>query len=584
MVSKTVNIAYLVRYLLPLIAIVVSVEYGIMIVFEATGVGAQLSREMEALLDALLLLLLSAMPVYFWVIKPMFKLLRARHEELKNLEEALEGAGDAVMITDVSGAISYVNHAFTVITGFASEEIIGKNPRVLQSGKQSEAFYKMMWNTILTTGEWEGELWNKRKSGDIFPERLHIKSVKDSEGAIRYYIGIITDVTEQRLQEKRLQQSQKMEAVGTLVGGVAHNFNNLLAAISGKAYLAKLKSREPATIAYLDTVEEIVQDAAKIVSQLLSFSHVSSRSKKTCSIVELLDDAVKTARLGIAEDIELITAFTDESLKVYCDPTEIQQVFINLINNARDAVAGQEKRQIHVSIEKCVKHQCKRELDCCVCSQSVAKIVIEDTGAGILGHDLDYIFDPFFTTKPVGSGTGLGLSMAKGAIETHAGEINVGSDPGVGTRFEICLPLVSVASVDVNVDKELVALGHGETILLVDDEDVLRTTVTQLLEALNYHVLSAENGQQGLDVFRAHEHQIALVISDIIMPEMDGTVAVQAMRKLCAELPVIYITGYDREKERTSPLEDERSITLSKPFNVVDLSKHVHQLLHHKGV
>jgi len=573
------------QYVAILVGVVFTAEYAVMTLFNIFNIEALLSEELEAFADSSLLLLFSAAPVYFLIVKPVVRISKDYQDHLENLVEALEGAADAVIITDANGVIVYINKAFTDITGYSADEVLGHNPSMLQSGKQSEAFYKMMWRSLDTTGKWQGEIWNKRKNGEVYPEHLHIRSILDADAKVKFYIGIFSDITENKNREKVLRQSQKMEAVGTLVGGVAHNFNNMLAGIMGKSYLARKKSNEPETIQYLQDIDNISQDAALIVRQLLTFSHASIQQKKNTPIVPLLKEAAKTARLGIREDIEFMTDFTDEALMVYCDPVEIQQVFINMINNARDALSATQPRRISVIVEGKSWEGCPRNDLCLVCDAYVAHVVIEDTGSGISETDIEHIFDPFFTTKEVGKGTGLGLSMAKGAVESHGGNIHVSSTVGVGTRFEICLPLTNMPAgqkdkVPEARVQEIVPASSGETILIIDDDEVVRTTLSQVFLSLGYHVLTAADGEAGVNAFHGHADMVSLVIADVAMPIMDGPTAIKEMRGIRPELPVIFITGYDRKKLSIDIQDDDLARAIPKPFNVADLSNEVHRLLH----
>jgi len=413
----------------------------------------------------------------------------------------------------------------------------------------------------------------------VSEEALHIKTIRKDDGKVNCFVCIFSDATEMKEHELKARQSQKMEAIGVLVGGVAHNFNNQLAGILGSIYLAEKCSNDAKITKHLHTIKSCATDAASIVKQLLTFARESHLDKKNVSAVVLLEQAVKTARLGIPAHIQLTTDFTHENLMLYCDAVEVQQVVINLINNARDAVENAELKNILVSVHAKAWEGCSRNKTCSVCCTEVAHIVIEDTGEGISEHDLEYIFDPFFTTKDDGKGTSLGLSTAKAMIEEHGGVINASSSEGQGTKFEICLPLTNIPQ-----QKEptklavIVSKTHGK-ILVVDDDDIVRTTLEQALLSLGYAVITAIDGKHGVKVFREHRNEIILVITDIVMPIMDGHQAVDEMRKIKPEIPVMFITGYDNTSFTKTTSNVERIATLSKPFSIEALSHTVHDML-----
>ncbi|EAU55102.1 hybrid sensor histidine kinase/response regulator [Mariprofundus ferrooxydans] len=568
-----------IQYSLLLIAIVSVSEYLVIELLSHTQIVHTLSRETRAVADSLLLILIAAGPIYFFIIKPVIVMTTMYQHRLQYLTDAVEDAGDAIIIMDTSGNITYVNKAFETISGYASEEVNGHHFRLLKSEQHSHNFYQVMIRSVVNTGSWKGDIYSKHKSGEELPRHLHIKSMFDSQGKLASYIANLSDISESKQQEKLLRQAMKMETVGTLVGGVSHNFNNLLAGISGKLYLAKKHTTHPKALVHLQDIETLSNDAAKIVSQLLTFSHASPQKKQNMNIVQVLKDAIKTAQLGMREDIVLTTDFTSEALTTYCDPVEIQQVLINLMNNARDAL-GSANRKIMVTVKKKERQDCPSMASCQTCTPEVVYIAVEDTGSGIAETDITHVFDPFFTTKKVGNGTGLGLSSAKGIVEMHGGVIRVNSTLGVGTKFEICIPLISGQAFETEHTQQIIAADTKKTLLVIDDSDIVRATLSQLLQSLGYTVLLAKNGRRGVKKFYEYSDQIALVISDIVMPVLDGPSAVTLMREIRPEIPAIFLTGYTNDNVLDDTYDNHLTVIMEKPFSIVTLSQTVHNLLH----
>jgi len=260
----------------------------------------------------------------------------------------------------------------------------------------------------------------------------------------------------------------------------------------------------------------------------------------------------------------------------HCDPIEIQQVIINLINNARDALEGSQSKIISITIDKKSLAECPNNETCEICSANVAHIIVKDTGSGINKTDLLNIFDPFFTTKEVGKGTGLGLSMSKGAIESHGGVFNVSSEVGIGTKFEICLPLTAAPLNEGTENIDTIQATNNETILVIEDEKIISATLSQLLTSLGYKVIIAKNGELGVRKFLDNINRVSLVISDVVMPVMDGHTAIAEIRNAKPLLPVIFITGYDSIKQLT---HDKLTTTVTKPFKIAELSHLIHDYL-----
>ncbi|MDX8388879.1 MAG: response regulator, partial [Mariprofundaceae bacterium] len=495
--------------------------------------------------------------------------------QLNKLNDALLQDGESIIVTDVEGTIEYVNEAFTKVTEYSLEEAVGHNPKMLQSGKQSDAFYQRMWTTILTTGEWQGDLWNKRKSGEVYPERLHIRSMTDEEGNVINYVGTFSDISEQKAMEQAFRETQKMEALGTLVGGVAHNFNNILAGITGKLYLARKKASTPEIEPYLSSIDSLSQQAAEIIAQLMAFSHQGHEQASDFDLNLELKEAYKTAKLGIPEDIRLIEDFSTEGLFVHGNATQLQQVLMNLINNARDAMQRDKNRSIAVSVKSCDENnRCKLNGEHCNANKGVACLKVEDTGKGMDEETVAKAFDPFFTTKEVGEGTGLGLSMSIGTIQQFGGNIEVKSVLGEGSTFAVYLPLI--AQPVKERDESPVAIkeeGAGQLILVVDDEDIIREMMDEILTDFGYRVVTAEDGSKALEAFQAQPNNFSLLLTDLVMPNMDGRELAQEIRSIVPSMPIIFASGYDMKLLDIDMTDFEDAQFITKPVDIAGLNR-----------
>jgi len=365
-------------------------------------------------------------------------------EQLEMLKQALDHAGEGVLITDSHGTIQYVNKAFHSTTGFTVEEAIGQNPSMLQSGKQSPDFYKTMWNTIQQDGEWCGRIWNRRKNGEVYPEQLHICAIYDAQGKVEHHVGIFFDISEQLRLEDQLRQSQKLEAVGTLAGGIAHDFNNILTSMTGNLFLVKMELEDsdlPNRLALqkkLDTIENEGFRAAAMIQHLLAFARKGVVQRKVFDYAKSSKDIIALTRPSVARTIAIETDISEQPLPVFGDEHQLEEVMINLINNAADAVKGSQHPEIIVRLHQvpCPDVDPLKNIN----GQCV-QLTVADNGMGIPEDDLHRIFEPFFTSKDVGNGTGLGLSMVYGAVQIHGGHIEMQSTLGEGSCMTIYLPL-----------------------------------------------------------------------------------------------------------------------------------------------
>jgi len=496
------------------------------------------------------------------------------------LSQAIEQAGEAIVITDRGGIIEYINPAFTKLTGYSAKEAIGQTPRLLKSDNQDAAFYEEMWKTIINGDVWHGKMVDRKKDGSFYPAMLTISPIfnqSDDPTYCSHYVGIQSDLTKIEDMEHQFHQAQKMEALGTLVGGIAHDFNNILAGITGGLYLAKKRVHEnPDVIQRLTSVEQLTLRAAEMIKQLLTFSRKDIVSMKEMPLTPFIKETLKFLRVSVPENIIIHQNICSGDLQIKGDGTQLHQVLMNLVNNARDALEGVDNPVITIRLEEFHADDEFIETHTYFTAGLYAHLGVEDKGCGIPEHQLEHLFEPFFMTKEVGKGTGLGLAMVFGAVKSHHGFVEVDSIEGEGSTFHIYIPLLEQENSVMPLSRQLqVANGHGETILLVDDEEYIIETGKEVLETLGYQVLTATNGQQAVAIFEAHPEDIDLCIFDIVMPVLGGDEAAKQVRLMQPDAKIIFATGYDKNLQNHL---DGKTV-LSKPFSIVEMSQLIRQQL-----
>lgn len=503
--------------------------------------------------------------------------------EIRLYSRAMAQSGEAILIADLNGVIEHVNPAFTVITGYTEDEVIGKRPNLLKSGNQHSEFYARLWGTIRAGETWQGKITNRKKNGDLYPAMLTISPIKDETGKTVNYIGVQQNLEKFEELEAQFHQSQKMEAIGTLVGGIAHDFNNNLAGITGNLYLAKKAAAAiPEVVKRLESVEKLSFSAAATIQQLLTFSRKGIVQMNPISISAFLKETIKLNQVSLPENINLKLQVIDPDLRVKGDINQLQQVLMNLINNAYDAVSESENPAIQVRLERFIaddrfndKYEGKIE-------REFARISVTDNGSGISAEDIDHIFEPFFTTKEPGRGTGLGLAMVYGAVKTHGGAVEVKSPctDERGTRIDVYLPLLeSEQTVALSELNDKVLQGHGETILLVDDNEIVLSTGCDVLEGMGYRVMTAEDGREAVEVYQEHGDKIDIVILDVVMPRLSGPEALDAIKAINPKVKAMFATGYDKLSMLGREKSEIEEKVISKPFAISVLSQAISELL-----
>jgi two-component system, cell cycle sensor histidine kinase and response regulator CckA len=506
-------------------------------------------------------------------------------EERARLIRAIEQLAESVVITDPQGTIVYVNPAFARITGYAREEAVGQNPRILKSGRHDAEFYRQMWETLAAGRVWSGRMINRRKDGTLSEEEAVISPLLDSSNQLVNYVAVNRDITHETRLERQLVQAQRMEAVGRLAGGVAHDFNNLVGVITGysEIVLKQLPAGEPVR----EKVEQILKAAdraASLTRQLLAFSRRQVLQPRVLELNAIVLDTEKMLERLIGEDIELVTALGSHLGSIRADRGQVEQIIMNLAVNARDAMP--EGGRLTIKTEK-VDLDPSAAAGLLMAPGRYVILTVNDTGVGMDGDTQAHMFEPFFTTKEMGRGTGLGLATVYGVVKQSGGYIWVDSEVGVGTTFRVYLPRVNgKAPVEVAPGPPGLPgpLRGGETVLLVEDETMLRDMLRETLEGSGYTVLVARNGAEAPRAAEATAGPIHLMVTDVIMPGLSGPKVVERIAPSRPEMMILYISGYSDESVVRNGMVGPGVAFLSKPFAPEVFLRKVRELLDVPGV
>jgi PAS domain S-box-containing protein len=498
----------------------------------------------------------------------------------QRLSAAIEQAGEIVVITDLAGMIVYVNPAFERITGYSRHEALGKTPSLLKSGRQDDSVYQQLWSTITAGGIWRGHFVNRKKDGTLYTVNVAIAPVRDETRIIIGYVGVERDVTRELNLEEQLRQSQKMEAVGRLAGGVAHDFNNLLTVIDGYTDLLLDHHPDLADPARLD-IEQIKragERAGNMTRQLLALSRKQLLKPTILDLNLVVADMDKLLRRLLGEDITIHTHLEPHLDRVKADRGQLEQVIMNLAINARDAMPGGGQLTLETANVTLDEGYTSQRIG--VEPGSYVFLAISDTGTGMDQEILSHIFEPFFTTKEQGKGTGLGLATVHGIIKQSGGHIGVYSEPGQGTTFKIYLPRLHEEPERVEIQPVQLALPHGEeTILVVEDDVVVRDLASRVLQRSGYNVLEANNGGEALQIFEHNPNSIRLLLTDVVMPGMNGRTLVERLKILQPQLKIIYMSGYTDDAIIHHGVLEAGVNFIQKPFTAESLVRSVREAL-----
>ena len=505
---------------------------------------------------------------------------RKKTEELIALHSrALESAANAIVITDRGGKIISVNPAFSRFTGYSANEVIGKTPKILNSGTQPTSFYKNLWETITSGQVWRGEIVNKRKDGSLYDEEMTITPVRDATGRISYFIAIKQDVSERKNLHAELTQMQKMESIGTLASGIAHDFNNILGIILGYASLIE---RDPATASQsVGSINAAVNRGAGLVKQILTFARKAGVVFGPLKVNIMVKEIVKMLRETFPKTIEMTTELGKSIPPINADATQIHQAILNLCVNARDAMPVGGLLTLRTDV---VDGESLRNIFPDVGSENYVHVSVADTGFGIDEKTRSQIFDPFFTTKEQGKGTGLGLSVVYGVMKEHHGFVNVESAPDEGTTFNLYFPILQepASAAVVKPDEEENIRGGHETLLIVEDEETLLEMMKALMEDKGYRVITAMDGLQALEIYRSLKDDIDLVVTDVGLPKISGEILFSELKKLNPSVNVIVASGYISADSKSEIFKAGVKEFIQKPYFPDEVLRKIREVLDRK--
>jgi PAS domain S-box-containing protein len=511
--------------------------------------------------------------------------LRASNKRFRDVTEA---AGEFIWETDAQGQYTYVSQACFPLLGYSEEELVGRRFFHELHPERGREEYRRAGLAFVSRRAVMKDLYHRleTKDGQVLDVLTSAVPILGEDGALVGYRGVDRNITERRRAEKekekleaQLLQAQKMESIGRLAGGVAHDFNNMLCVILGHAQLAMLPlDANSPTRESLMEIQEAAQRSAELTRQLLAFARKQTVHPQVLDLNETVAGTIKMLRRLIGEDIDLVWAPASDLWKVSLDPSQIDQILANLAVNARDAIAGTGTVSLHTQNVVLDEEQFANEPG--FTGGEFVLLSVRDTGAGMHSEVLAHIFEPFFTTKEVGKGTGLGLATVYGVVKQNNGYVDVVSSPGKGTEFLIYLPRHKEEPVDeARASVASRPKGGTETVLLVDDEAAVVELGRRMLAKLGYTVLIARSPGEALRIAGEHVGNIDLLITDVVMPEMNGRELADRLAAVRPGLKQLFVSGHPAEVIARRGVLEEGVALLEKPFSIQSLAKEVRKAL-----
>ncbi len=508
--------------------------------------------------------------------------LSASQAMLRIQDRAIQVLGQGIVISDASlfdCPIIFVNRGFESITGYTAAETIGRGLRFLQDRRCKDSATTVVDDAIREESSSESEFLSYRKDGTAFWNKLTVVPIRDETDKVTHFVAVQTDITSRRDTEEQLRQSQKMEAVGQLAGGVAHDFNNMLTVIDGytSMLLDGLETTDK-TWVYLQEIKMASALAAGLTRQLLSFSRRQVRKPETLEFNDVIVETATLLKRLIGANIELEMSLAPEVKCVCVDRGQISQLLLNLAINSRDAMGG--RGRLSICTENVILDEPKIGTGFRLEPGEYVLLSVSDNGCGMAPNMIERIFEPFFTTKPLGRGTGLGLATVYGIVNQSEGCIEVLSEVGVGTTFLVHFPISTLPSTSPAKSGEANAAVNGsELILLVEDDSALRDMISTVLTGHGYEVITAKDGYEAIDIFSKYVDTVRLVITDMVMPGLSGEELATRVSALKPDIRIVLMSGYVADHELRDRILRRDVDFLQKPFSMRDLAIKIRQSL-----
>ncbi len=502
---------------------------------------------------------------------------RRTEAQLRQQAALLDNARDAILVTDLDDRVLLWCKGAERIYGWTASQAKGKTLRELFYPEGSPKFDQAR-GKALEHGEWSGETKQRTKEGREITVEGRWTLVRDDAGQPRSFLVINTDITDRKRIESHLLRAQRMDSIGALASGIAHDLNNVLAPILMALRPLQQKFTDDNSQRWLSLIQKSAERGKDLISQVLTFAKGTTGEQAPLQLAQLVKDITRILKETLPRNIELESALQDDQSYVIGDKTQLHQMLMNLCLNARDAMPQGGK--LRIELESLLLTEQDVPTQAGATPGRFIRVTVTDSGIGIPQDLIDRIFDPFFTTKEHGKGTGLGLSIAMGIVRSHGGFVDVSSEVNKGTQFRVYLPASDALAEAEDEDVvDILVPGHGELILVVDDEEGIRDVVEATLEASGYRVLKAEDGEVALQLYEQHKDDIRVVLTDLMMPKKDGVTAIREMRALNPQVKVIVTTGVKLSGQYTEAAKVGFGVFLAKPYTADELLAALDQVL-----